>query len=235
MKKPSRQTKLRMIAGASLVGIIILLATINIVQNREKRLARRQNRATPEMVRYAGANVNYSAEFRDLQDKHIDAARRWGLKQAPENREAVKSMKGRLTMIETCDDYKVMDLANSVPYLRPYAARELQRIGRAFRDSLEAKGLPKYRVIVTSVLRTQEDVKALRHSNVNATTNSAHEFGTTFDIWYANYDWREYRREMDQSDLRRVLAEVLRSEREAGRIWVKYENKQHCFHITCKK
>ena len=37
---------------------------------------------------------------------------------------------------------------------------------------------------------------------------------------------------MQPYELTKVLAEVLRDERDAGRILVKYEKKEHCFHIT---
>ncbi|MCQ2183923.1 MAG: DUF5715 family protein [Bacteroidales bacterium] len=226
-------TKIKLALSAT----VVLAIAIGICYHRdsEDRLRRRQEKAEPELVRYYGPRFRYGAEFNDLQDKHIKAAKKHGLKEVPDTRESVENMSGKLDKIETCPDYKVMNLTNSVPYLRPYAAKELKRIGRAFRDSLEAKGLPQYRIIVTSVLRTQEDVKELRRVNGNASANSAHEYGTTFDIWYAHYDWREYKRSMDQSDLRVVLAEVLKAEQKEERIFVKYESKQHCFHITARK
>lgn len=47
------------------------------------------------------------------------------------------------------------------------------------------KGLPSHSIIVTSVLRTGSSVKKLRKSNGNASANSAHVYGTTFDGIYA--------------------------------------------------
>ncbi len=46
-----------------------------------------------------------------------------------------------------------------IPYLIPSAAQLLDTIGSNFLDSLTAKGLNPNKVIVTSVLRTQDDVK----------------------------------------------------------------------------
>ena len=69
----------------------------------------------------------------------------------------------------------------------PRAAILLEDIGRAFYDSLSVKGVPLHKIIVTSVLRTQEDVMRLRRFNGNATENSCHLYGTTLDICYNRY------------------------------------------------
>ena len=131
----------------------------------------------------------------------------------------------------------VDDLTHSIPYLVPQAAAELESIGREFADILQRNGLPHYRFYVTSVLRTQHDVKHLQKSgNVNATTQSCHCYGTTFDLAYFRFDkvskTREY---MHQDNLKLVLGQVLLNEQRAGRIYVKYEWKQACFHITVRR
>ena len=96
------------------------------------------------------------------------------------------------------------------------AAELLDRIGKNFSDSLESKGLNPNKIIVTSVLRTQEDVKKLQKSgNPNAISNSAHCYATTFDIAYAYYDrsWFKnfrYCESVEPETLKMVLGEVLR-------------------------
>ena len=119
----------------------------------------------------------------------------------------------------------------------PAAARELERIGEGFAEILQRNGLPHYRFYVTSVLRTKDDVKHLQKSgNVNATSQSCHCYGTTFDLAYFRFDkvsrTREY---MHQDNLKLVLGQVLLNEQRAGRIYVKYEYKQACFHITVRE
>jgi hypothetical protein len=121
----------------------------------------------------------------------------------------------------------------------PHAAVLLQDIGQAFFDSLYVKGLPLHRIIVTSVLRSQEDVAKLRRRNGNATENSCHLYGTTFDICYNRYETVEdpdgpARRAVRNDTLKWVLSEVLRDMREQGRVYVKYEVKQGCFHMTVR-
>lgn len=60
-------------------------------------------------------------------------------------------------------------LSNSVPYLVPRASILLQDIGRNFFDSLQVKNIPLNKLLVTSVLRTKEDIKNLQKHNGNAT------------------------------------------------------------------
>ena len=133
--------------------------------------------------------------------------------------------------------YHVDKLNSSIPYLVPRAAVLLQDIGRAYFDSLQVKGIPLHKLIVTSVLRTRDDVAKLRNRNGNATENSCHLYGTTFDMCYNRYKTVEdpdgpARRMVRNDTLKWVLSEVLRDFREQGRCYVKYEVKQGCFHMT---
>jgi hypothetical protein len=102
--------------------------------------------------------------------------------------------------------------------------------------SVADKHLPAYSVIVTSVLRTDADVKSLSRTNINASKRSVHCYGTTVDITYTRFmkhdDEGPSARDVD---LKAVLTEVLRDMREQGRCYVKYEVKQACFHITARK
>ena len=109
----------------------------------------------------------------------------------------------------------------------------LQDIGRTFMDSLQVKGLPLHRIVVTSVLRTEEDVTRLRRSNHNATEQSCHLYGTTFDINYNLYN-AEKRKSAPDDKLKFVLSEVLDDLRQQGRCYIKYEVRQPCFHITVR-
>ena len=182
---------------------------------------------------------SYSKEFNDLNPVQLEAAQRYGVRPVKDRAEA-DSLKDVLVRIGDCDVYTVEELSHSIPYLTFQAAGVLETIGRNFRDSLYAKGRVPHRLIVTSVLRTQEDVTRLRRSNVNASENSTHCHATTFDITYARFAHSdapkpEGLREISQDDLKRVLAEVLRDLHEKGLCYVKYERKQPCFHITARR
>ena len=189
------------------------------------------------MVFYPGRTFSYKDKFRDLQSKQEQAARAIGLSTPPQNRQQAAKMRSQLSLIKTNENYIVDSLTHSIPYLVPAAAAELDRIGEGFADILQRNGLPHYRFYVTSVLRTKDDVKLLQKSgNVNATDRSCHCYGTTFDLAYYRFDkvtrTREY---MHQDNLKLVLGQVLLNEQRAGRIYVKYEHKQACFHITVRE
>ena len=188
------------------------------------------------MVSYPGRTFSYKQKFNDTQSKHELAAQTIGLKTPPQNRQEAARMRSQLSIIKTNDHYIVDSLTHSIPYLVPIAAAELESIGREFADILQRNGLPHYRFYVTSVLRTKDDIKHLQKSgNINATTNSCHNYGTTFDLAYFRFNkvtrTREY---MHQDNLKLVLGPVLLNHQRAGKIYVKYEHKQACFHITVR-
>lgn len=175
---------------------------------------------------------NYSRTFNDMNGKHIKAARHWGISPVASASE-LKRLKGKLEPIRSCRIYEVDKLTHSQPYLVPRAHELLKTIARNFRDSLDAKNLSSYNLIITSVLRTDESLKKLRRKNLNASANSAHMFGTTFDVAYARFKKNNYR-ETSVEKLKSVLAEVLRDLRQQKQCYVRYEYKQGCFHITVR-
>lgn len=182
--------------------------------------------------------VSYARSFPDLNDKHLEAVKAIGIEPVADRTEADRRKK-ELVHIASNEAYEVDSLTHSIPYLVPRAAELLAGIGTNFLDSLESKGLNPNRIIVTSVLRTRDDVKRLRPRNINASANSAHLYGTTFDI-----SWKRFSKVHDEggrplqdvaSDtLKMVLAEVLRDLRAAERCYIKYERKQGCFHISAR-
>lgn len=193
----------------------------------------------PESARkvyYSGKKLPYASLFSDINDLHIEAAKAVGLSSPVEKRNKINAARMGLVQIFETPSFVVANLTHSVPYLTKGASEELSRIADAFCAKLSSNGLPAYRLVVNSVLRTQEDVARLRRSgNVNATENSAHSYGTTFDISYTKFRKSDDSDEvMDPYELTKVLGEVLRDERDAGRCYVKYEKKQHCFHITSR-
>lgn len=179
----------------------------------------------------------FSKTFPDQNDVQMFSAERLGVKPVA-NREDAEHRKSELVYIGSNPYFHVDKLNNSIAYLVPKASVLLQDIGRNFFDSLQCKGIPLHKIIVTSVLRTKEDVDKLRGHNFNATANSCHLYGTTFDICYNRYKTveapGETRREVRNDTLKWVFSEVLRDLRDAGRCYVKYEVKQGCFHITVR-
>lgn len=176
--------------------------------------------------------------FPDSNSVQLESAQRFGVPPVLDRADAERRMK-ELVYIGTNPYYTVDKLKSSIPYLVPRAAILLGDIGKTFFDSLQIKGVPLHKVIVTSVLRTRADVDKLRNTNHNATVNSCHLYGTTFDICYNRYTTVSNpdgapRRAVRNDTLKWVLSEVLRDMRETKRCYVKYEVKQGCFHITVR-
>ena len=180
---------------------------------------------------------HFGNTFPDQQDVQILAANKHGVSPV-QNREEAEHSKGKLVYVGSNPFFYVDKLNNSIPYLVPRASVLLQEIGRAYFDSLQIKGIPLHKIIVTSILRTKDDVAKLRTRNGNATENSCHLYGTTFDVCYNRYKQiqtrQQPRRQVQNDTLKWVLSEVLRDMRDRNRCLVKYEVKQGCFHITVK-
>lgn len=184
---------------------------------------------------------SYADCFPDIQDIQIVAAQKHGITPV-KNREEADRLVKRHKLVNICHSpfYVVDSLTHSIPYLVPRAQHLLNTICLNFIDSCQVKGLPPHLLMVTSVLRTTDDVSNLQRGNKNATTNSCHCYGTTVDIAYNRFlpvtgdyynnpallRWNE--------PMKQVLAEVLNDLRTQNKCYVKYERKQGCFHLTCR-
>lgn len=194
--------------------------------------------ANGKAIRNNVREIDCMTVFNDLNDVQLATAALIG---APEckTRKDVTHNGSRYVYIGASPYFDMEPLTYSVPYLVPRAAILLDEIGHAFLDSLTAKGIPFHKFTVTSVLRTEEDVAKLTRSNSNATEQSCHRFGTTFDIAYSTF-YRVYdpagekKNEWPAKELKEILSEVLEDQHNRGTCYIKYETRRHCFHITCR-
>jgi uncharacterized protein YcbK (DUF882 family) len=206
---------------------------VTLIACKEKDMSMKMNE--PRNIKGV---ISYKRSFGDLNDTHMAAAKKIGIKPL-KDREAAEKLGSKVMEIKNGDFYQVDSLTHSIPFLVPKASALLDSIGANFLDSLENKGLNPNQVIVTSVLRTQDDVKKLRRVNGNASANSVHMFGTTFDISYKRFfkvedpDGRPMQ-DVRADTLKLVLSEVLRDLKKKDMCYVKYELKQGCFHITAR-
>ena len=183
-------------------------------------------------ITYIGS---YNRDFNDLNDLHINAAQQIGIDPVS-SREEAKKISRNLVEIESCDEYELDKLTHSIPFLVPEAAQLLEDIGENFNKQLKELNAPEYKIIVTSVTRTEKDVKKLKRRNGNASNNSAHLYATTVDISWVRF------KKIDESDtlnipqdkLKMVLAGVLKDLRKQDRCYIKHERRQGCFHITAR-
>lgn len=214
------------------ISMALCLMTV-LVSCMEKDMSMKMN--NPRNIKGV---ISYKRSFGDLNDAHMAVAKKIGVKPL-KDREAAERLGGKVVEIKSGDLYQIDSLTHSIPYLIPKASALLDSIGANFLDSLERKGLNPNQVIVTSMLRTQNDVKRLRRVNGNASANSVHMYGTTFDISYKRFfkvedpDGRPMQ-DVRADTLKLVLSEVLRDLKKKDMCYIKYELKQACFHITAR-
>ncbi|MCZ4695141.1 hypothetical protein DWB61_08670 [Ancylomarina euxinus] len=174
-------------------------------------------------------------------DYHLEVARTKGLKEPLDSRkddkESAEAFCDRHELVEITDNeyYEIPRLSNSLPYLQESAEEFLNLLGERFCNQLEELGLKKYRFSISSILRTLEDQKSLRKSNVNATPNSSsHYYGRTFDIVQTRYFERGNSTPVYTYRLRNILLRELIKLQDEGKCYVLLERQTKCIHVTVR-
>lgn len=200
------------------------------------------------------------AELRqDINATQVASARKLGVRAGSEAEIRRLARAGTLVALGDSTEFWILrDMDHSSPYVTPDARAMLEELGRRFHARLDRLGLPRYRMKVTSAIRTADAQEELRRTNSYATwATSAHEFGTTVDVSHERFaapaaapvpvpgqggrllDAREARDEMLdevgeehsrvlQAELGRAIAEM----RDQGALHVMMENKQPVYHMT---
>ncbi|MBQ4377229.1 MAG: hypothetical protein II793_06010 [Bacteroidales bacterium] len=206
----------------------------NVNYNDDAYTYKRLQRSHIPPVNVAGYRVGDFVDLLpDINDVQLEAAHHWGLI-PPIQADGIENNE-QLVRIGNNSLYVVDTLWHSMPYLVPAAAVLLNYIGERFYEIMQERNHDghTYRPIVTSVLRTTSDVQRLRRNNRNATENSCHCYGTTFDITYSRF-LRDDGEEIQEYWLRDILAIALYELRYEGLCYVRYEVHQPCFHITVR-
>ncbi|MCQ2077466.1 MAG: DUF5715 family protein [Bacteroidaceae bacterium] len=185
--------------------------------------------------------VSFKNDFPDENDVQIVAAQKNGIVPINSRNDITSYLANhQLVYIGASPFYVVDELEHSLPYLTPKTYDLLNTIAINFIDSLISKGMQPHMIMVTSVLRTNDDVHKLRRGNRNSVKNSAHCYGTTVDITYNRFVPIMANKSMpvkiDRWDFKKkqVLSEVLRDLRLQNRCYVKHERRQACFHLTVR-
>jgi hypothetical protein len=193
---------------------------------------------------------------RDVNAVQIERAQQLGIRAGASVEQLTRA--GRLVRLPDTTQYWVIrPLSHSVPYVTPDTEALLHEIGARFHAKLDSLGIPRYRLDLTSILRTPEHQAALRRGNANASrTDSAHEFGTTVDIAYRRFAPPEFRTDglpapalahparmladtlfietgrLRGTELQAVLGRVLATLQQEGKLLVRMENGQTVYHLT---
>jgi hypothetical protein len=191
---------------------------------------------------------------RDVNAIQIARARQLGIAPGSDPQQLLRS--GRL--VELAADTRLWKLHNlnySVPYVTPSTESLLAEIGERFQAKLDSANVPRYRLVITSVLRTADKQAALRKANANASKIvSAHEFGTTVDIAYRRFaaprdsgvvlsgpsaevsdSVLTKAANLRSAELQAILGRVLTEMESAGKVMVMMERHQTVYHITVAK
>ena len=216
--------------------LVVLCYAIPLGQDDSRKAG---NPAPRIKVRGGGAGLNSLYRFKDVNDTQLVAAQQFGIVPLS-TRDGVDSIASQLVKIESSHAFRVDSLTHSVPYLIPSASELLNIIATNFQTKLQEQGFAQYQFIVTSLLRTSDDVRKLRRVNRNAVKNSCHMYGTTFDIAYNCFEKVDSLPDFTGNDashkvLINTLGETLKELRDEGRCYVKYERGQPCYHITTRQ
>lgn len=131
--------------------------------------------------------------------------------------------------------YKIEDLTYSYPFLTRDSKDLLNEIGKRFRKKIRREGFKGTRFTITSMTRSSEMVKGLGKTNINASDNSPHLMGNTFDISYARFSFIKLQvTECDKWYMKEALAEVIYQLKKEEKCWATYERKQGCFHVVSR-
>lgn len=181
--------------------------------------------------------------YKDFNPVHIKYAKANGIKPFKKNKDFHKEMemlvkKGELVKIESSRNYQVERLTHSHPYMVPIGKKFLSDLGKRFQKKLDEQDMGRYAYQITSLLRTEETQKSLGKSNKNASSNSSHLYGTTFDIAYDGLikkplPWMKV--EVADPKAIKLLSEAIGELRAEGRCVVVTERIEKCFHITVVK
>ncbi len=188
----------------------------------------------------------------DVNARHLAVAQAGGVRASGTGQIERLRRSGRLVELEDTTRYWVMrDLTHSVPFATPSAKGMLFEASRRFQGRMDELRLPRFRLTVTSVLRTDESQAELRQRNSNAASGvSAHEFGTTMDISHIRFSPPPAERglppelvqlhdslltavaQRNASALQGELGRVLGEMRREGKLKVMMERQQPVYHTT---
>lgn len=201
-----------------------------------------------------------SALRRYDNDAHLGRARALGVRPADAAELERLTGEGRLVPLSDSSALYAIELSRDGRLVVPKTVALVEEVGRRFQAALAERGLPAYRPIVSSALRTAEDQAELRRTNSNAAAGtSTHEFGTTVDLLYEGYAaplalpagyvpaqpaWAsahadatarallEHVAARKSRELMAILGEVLREMQAEGAVYVTLERQQPVYHIT---
>lgn len=178
----------------------------------------------------------YSNKLNDRITDYLYLAKLTGIGKCNNAGDMLKRvLTGKLSRVRSCRSYKIENMEFSHPYLARESKKLLNEIARQFRKKVRKDGLMGSRFIITSMIRTSENINDLGRTNINASENSPHLNGNAFDITYARFLFRKlYITECDKWYMKEALAQVIWQLKKEKKCWATYERQQGCFHVVSR-
>jgi hypothetical protein len=221
------------------------------VDAARRRVAARADSARRALVQVRGLTREERADLRqDVNARQVAVAQSLGVRARDEEEIQRLVREGRLVALEDSTQFWVLrDLTYSVPYVTPDAKSMLLEVGRRFHERMDSLGLPRFRMEVTSVLRTPETQDELKRRNSNAARDvSAHEFappaasdlpaelpaapGPSAQIRAEEAALLEEVGKQNAAALQAELGRVLAEMRDERKLRVMMERRQAVYHMT---
>ena len=236
-KKPKKKNSFKYI-NILLVIFFLIISGISLLPHLFLKAPKLKDTTECDHIKYANSPISPSSKLNDLNEVQLVHAEKNGLKKPitsySDFNSKIDSLKRKSILIEVTENkfFQLKELTHSLPYLIPEALDMLNEIGYRFQKQLKEKKYNNYRYRITSLLRTEETQNNLSHHNGNASSHSAHLFGTTVDISYKNF----YNTKTDSIESSyeaiQALTYVLIEMRQECRLMAVRERHQSCFHIT---
>lgn len=231
LKKRKRKLKKKVKIRLTIFAITILASLILYFQIKNKI----EDLLNPAPIGTVSVDL-----YRDFNVVHLKHAKQNGISPFNSNADFEHGIAALLKedkLVEISDNsyYRICKLTHSHPYLTPAAKQFLNDLGEIFHEKLDEKEMPGYYFQISSLLRTKENQKNLSRNNGNASSNSSHLYGTTFDIPYftlvkRTFLWNES--EVMDGNASKLLSEAIGEMRKEGRCVAVTEKNERCFHIT---
>jgi hypothetical protein len=147
----------------------------------------RKERGKPLSAYFSTRCIDYKQKdfSRKLNDKIVDylaSAKLKGITPCKDESDLRNRIsEGKLVKVSSGSSYIIEKMTFSYPFITGESKMLLDEIARRLNEKCTQKGLNGVKFYITSMTRRIDNVKNLRRYNGNASENSPHLFGNTFD------------------------------------------------------
>ena len=178
------------------------------------------------------APLGYTGPLQDSIDQHLKEATCWNIHTGSSLPfDKLSHTELGLEYIESTNTYSVGWMQYSVPFLFPEAQEILTEIAQDFQNSISKQSLPKYKLRVTSLIRSKMAQKRLTGNELP----TPYWYGYTFSISHHNFIKINIARDdIDGKILKDTFEKVLTQKRAENKILVHSDKESTFLTITLR-